>query len=75
MDISTAITLLTINVIVLSFVILVLIIGIIVLIVKFNKIANNIQQTSANVANITEWLSPVKVFGVIASTISVLKKR
>ncbi len=65
MEVSTAITLLTINLIVLSAVIILVIIAAIILVVKLNKIASNVQQTTNNVANITEWFSPVKLFGEI----------
>lgn len=75
MDVSTAITLLTINVIVLSIVIVLLLIVTIVLIVKLNKVANNVQQTTANVASFTEWFSPVKVFSEVAKVINSFKKR
>ena len=75
MDISTAITLLTINLVVLSVVIVALIIVVIVLVVKLNKVASNVQQTTANVANITEWFSPMKVFGEIAKAVASFKKR
>ena len=62
MDVSTAITLLTINLVVLSLVIILVIIAAIILVVKINKIARNVKQTTTNVAHITEWFSPVKVF-------------
>lgn len=75
MDVSTAIALLTVNVIVLSVVILALIIIIIVLLVKLNKIASNVQQTSANIASATEWFSPMKIFSEIAKVVSSIKKR
>ena len=74
MDVSTAIVLLTINLIVLTVVIVLLLIVAIVLIVKLNKVAGNVQQTTANVANITEWFSPVKVFGEIAKAINSIKR-
>jgi len=66
MDIATAITLLTVNLIVLSVVIVLLLVVVIILIVKLNKVANNVQQTTANIASITEWFSPVKLFSEIA---------
>ena len=75
MDVATAITLLTINVIILSVVIILLLAVTIILIIKLNKIANNIQQTTSNVASITEWFSPVKLFGEIANAIKSFKKR
>lgn len=75
MEIQTAITLLTVNVIVLSVVILLLLIVTIVLIVKLNKVAKNVQQTTSNVASITEWFSPVKVFSELARVITSFKKR
>jgi len=72
MEVSTAIALLTINLVVLSLVIILVIVAAIVLVVKLNKIASNVQQTTNNVANITEWFSPVKVFGEL---FKVFKKR
>ncbi len=75
MDVSTAITLLTINLIVLSIVIISIIVVTIVLIVKLNKVAKNVQQTTANVAHISEWFSPMKVFGELAKAISKFKNR
>lgn len=75
MDVSTAITLLTINVIVLSVVIVLLLVVTIVLVVKLNKVAKNVQQATSSVASITEWFSPVKIFGEIAKVISSFKKR
>lgn len=75
MEVSTAITLLTINLIVLSAVIILMIVAIIVLAVKLNKIASNVQQTTSHIASITEWFSPIKVFGEIAKVITSFKKR
>ncbi|MFZ1249923.1 MAG: hypothetical protein WAR37_00515 [Candidatus Microsaccharimonas sp.] len=75
MEIQTAITLLTINVIVLSLVIITLIVAAIVLSVKLNKIASNVQQTAANIVNVTNWLSPVKVFGELSKALRSIKKR
>jgi hypothetical protein len=75
MDVEAAITLLTINLIVLSIVIVALIVATIVLVVKLNKIAANIQQTSAHVASVTEWFSPVKLFSEIARVVQTFKKR
>lgn len=75
MEVSTAITLLTINLIVLSAVIILMIIGIIILIVKINKIAKNVQDTTSHIASITEWFSPMKVFGEIAKVVTSFKKR
>lgn len=75
MDVSTAIALLTVNLIVLSIVIVLLLVVVIVLVIKLNKIANSVQQTTANIANITEWFSPVKLFGEAAKAIKSFKKR
>ena len=75
MEVQTAITLLTINLIVLSVVIILLLVVTIILIVKLNKVAKNVQQTTANVAHITDWFSPVKVFGEIANLFTSFKKR
>ena len=75
MDVSTAIILLTINVIVLSIVIIALIIVAIILVAKLNKVASNVQETTANVANITGWFTPSKVFGEIINVINSIKKK
>lgn len=74
MDTTTVITLLTINLIVLSVVIIAVIVAVIVLVVKMNKIASNIQETTAHVAKATEWLSPVKVFTEIFNAFRTFKK-
>ena len=75
MEVSTAITLLTINLIIVSVVIILVIIAATVLLVKLTKIAKNIETTSAHIASITEWFSPFKVFGEMARAIKSLKKR
>lgn len=75
MDTATVITLLTINLVVLSVVIITLIVVGIVLAIKLNKIASNVQQTTANVAHITDWFSPVKLFTELANVIRSFKKR
>lgn len=75
MEVATAISLLTINLIVLSVVIVLLMIVTIVLIVKLNKIASSIQQTTTNVANMTEWFTPSKVFGEIFRVVRSFKKK
>lgn len=75
MDTTAVITLLTINLIVLSVVIIALLIATAILVVKMNKIVRNIQETTAHVASATEWLSPVKVFTELAAAIRSLKKR
>lgn len=75
MEVSTAITLLTINLIVLSVVIVALIIVALILVVKLNKIASNVKQTTSNVASISEWFSPFKVFSELAKVVTSFKKR
>lgn len=75
MEVSTAITLLTINVIILSLVIIVIIIAATVLIVKLNKVAKNVEATTAHLASITEWFSPVKVFSAMTHAFKSLRKR
>ena len=75
MDEATIIALLTINLIVLSVVIITLIIVAIVLAVKLNKIASNVKETTANVASITNWFSPVKLFQELASAINSIRKK
>ncbi len=74
METATAISLLTINVIVLSAVILALLIIVIVLLIKLNKLVNNVHQVSENVAKATEWFSPVKVFSEIGSLFRSFRK-
>lgn len=74
MDTTTVVTLLTINLVVLSVVIIAMIVATIILVIKMNKIASNIQQTTAHVASATEWLSPVKVFTELANAIRTFKK-
>lgn len=74
MEIGTAITLLTINLIVLSVVIILVIVATIILVVKLGKIASNVQQTTNNVASITEWFSPVKVFSEVAKLFTSKKR-
>jgi hypothetical protein len=66
MDISTSISLLTINVILLSAVIITIIVVGIVLVVKLNKIAGNVEKATSNILSVTAWFSPVKVFGELA---------
>jgi len=75
MEVSTAITLLTINLVVLSLVIIVIFLVGILLVVKLNKIAANVKQATANAAHITDWLSPVKVFTEFAKAIAKFKNR
>jgi hypothetical protein len=75
MEVSTAITLLTINLIVLSAVIIVIIIVGIVLVVKLNKVAQNIKQATANIAYVTDWFSPLKVFRGFGRIIAKFIKR
>ena len=74
MDTTTVITLLTINLIVLSVVIIAIIVAAIILVLKMNKIASNIQETTKHVASATEWLSPVKVFSELATAIRAIRK-
>lgn len=73
MEVSTAITLLTINLIILSIVIVAVIIATTVLVVKLNKIAKNVKETTDNVASLTEWLSPTKLIGEIVSAINTIR--
>lgn len=74
MDVSTAIVLLTINVIVLSLVIVTLIVVTIILVAKLNKVAGNVEKTTSNLASITEWFTPAKVFGEAVRAIRSIKK-
>ena len=74
-EIATAITLLTVNLIVLSIVIVAMMVATIVLVVKMNKIASNVQETTDNLVRATNWLSPVKVFNALAMAIRKVKKK
>lgn len=75
MEVSTAITLLTINLIVLSVVIISIIVVGIILAVKLNIVAQNIKQATTNIAHITDWFSPFKVLNAIGKAIATFKKR
>lgn len=73
MEVSTAITLLTINLIILSIVIMLVIIAVTVLVIKLNKIAKNVKQTTDNVASLTDWLSPAKLIGEVVAAIQTIR--
>ena len=73
MEVSTAITLLTIKLVILSVVIISIIVVGIILVVKLNKVAQNVKQATANVAHATNWLSPVKVFSAFAKAVAKFK--
>jgi len=62
---STIITLLTITVILLSVVIVVMLGVITVLVVRVNRIAKHIESVSNNIAQVTEWFSPVKLISTV----------
>lgn len=65
MDMQTAVTLLTVAVILLSTVMVVLLGLVITLLLKVRKIANNLDNVLKNVATASEWLVPAKVLGQI----------
>lgn len=66
-DIQTLTILLSIIVGLLSVVIIALLILIIGVMMKVRAIAQKIDNITTNVASASEWLSPIKVFGAIAS--------
>ncbi len=66
---STIIVLLTITVIILAVVIAALLAAVTFLLVRMNKIAKNIEAVSNNIAEATEWFSPVKLISTIVSAI------
>ena len=66
---STIIVLLTITVIILAVVIAALLAAVTFLLVRMNKIAKNIEAVSNNIAEATEWLSPVKLISTIVGAI------
>lgn len=74
MEVSTAITLLTITVILLSVVIVTLLVAVIVLLIKVSKLVNNLKIVSENAAKVTDWFSPAKVFGEIARLIRDIRR-
>ena len=65
MDYSVAISLLTINVIILSIVVVAILTLIIVLLVHLNKLAKKVEKVADNMVSTTDWLKPSKVFGSI----------
>lgn len=75
MEVSTAIALLTINLVILSVVIITIIVVGIILVVKLNKVAQSVKQAAENAVRITDWFSPVKVFGAFAVAVAKFKKR
>lgn len=68
-DSSTIIVLLTITVIILSVVIVVLLGAVTFLLLRLNRIAKNIEAVSNNIADATEWFSPVKIISTIVGAI------
>lgn len=66
---STIIILLTITVIILSVVIVALLAAVTFLLVRLNKIAKNIEAVSNNLAEATEWFSPVKIISTVVNAI------
>lgn len=75
MEVSTVVALLTINLIILSVVIISIIIVGIILAIKLNKVAQNVKQATANLAHITDWFSPFKLFSQFGRAIARFKKR
>lgn len=66
-DMQIVIILLSIIVGILSLVIIALLGVVIALLVKIRQVARRVDAVTANVAKATEWLSPAKVVGEIAS--------
>lgn len=62
MDYTTIVTLLTVNVIILSIVVVVLISIIIAILINLNRLAKHLEKAAENVASSTDWLKPSKVF-------------
>lgn len=65
MDYTTIVTLLTVNLIILSIVVVVLISIIIAILVNLNRVAKHLEKAAENVASTTDWLKPSKLFGGI----------
>lgn len=66
-DMQTVIILLSVIVGILSLVIIALLGVVIALLVKARQIAQRVDDVTTNVAKVTEWLSPAKFVGEIAS--------
>lgn len=66
-DVKTIISLLTLVIALLTIVIVVLIATIAVLLVKFRKLMDEAHEVTHNVAAVTKWLDPSKVFAELAN--------
>ena len=66
-DMQTVIVLLSVIVGLLSIVILALLGVLIALLTKLRQVAKRVDEVTTNIAKATEWLSPSKLFGEIAS--------
>lgn len=75
MEYEVIITLLTIAVLLLSVVVSVLLIMIIVVLAKVRKLTVNIDRIAENVAEATEWLSPVKIISELIGLFSKKTKK
>ena len=65
-DMQTVIILMTVVIIIHSVTIIVLFGVIIALLTKLKRLVNHAEATVSNIAQATEWLSPVKVFTEVA---------
>jgi predicted Holliday junction resolvase-like endonuclease len=63
---ETLVILLTIAVILLSIVIIALLTVVVVAVIKINHIARNIEDATHNLAHVTDWVVPTKVFAAVA---------
>ncbi|MDO5344064.1 MAG: hypothetical protein Q4F02_04125 [Candidatus Saccharibacteria bacterium] len=70
-EMQTVIILMTVVIIIHSVMIIVLFGIMIALLVKLKRIAGQVEATTKNLAQATEWLSPVKVF---SSALSAFKR-
>ena len=67
MDYTTIVSLLTVNVIILSILVIVLIVVAITILVNLNRLTKHLEKAAEKVASTTDWLKPSKVFEGIKS--------
>lgn len=68
MNVDLVIILLTIIVVLLSLVIITFLTVLTIAVVKFNKIARNVEGITTNLSSATAWLAPAKLFAEALKT-------
>ena len=66
MDTNVVITLLTITVVLLSIVIIALLTAAVIVLVKVQRVVKNLDQIMQNVADASDWLSPMKMLTYVS---------